>query len=269
MSSGKKLTYEEVKNYFEANDCTLLETEYKNARTKMKYRCTCGNISEIVLYSFKNGNRCQECGKKKISQRFHYSQEQASDKFAAIGCELIGKYKNAATKCKFRCHCGNIDEAIPNNIWRRKQCNKCGLKNRSGSNHYMWYEDREEFETRYTFKQRSYKLLKMALKVTGRVKNKKTAKLLGYDYKQLQEHITSHENWSNLKNEDWHIDHIFPIKAFLDYGISDLKLINALDNLQPLAANDNLCKNAKYNRTEFEKYLNNKGIDYETPDNGV
>jgi hypothetical protein len=31
-----------------------------------------------------------------------------------------------------------------------------------------------------------------------------------------------------------HVDHIFPIQAFLDHGILDLKTINALDNLRPM-----------------------------------
>jgi hypothetical protein len=104
----------------------------------------------------------------------------------------------------------------------------------------------------------------MVLNVTGRVKNKKSAKLLGYDYKQLQEHIENHPNWNLVKDGDWHIDHIFPIKSFLDYGISDLKVINDLDNLRPLAAKDNLFKNAKYDKDKFEIYLNSKGIRYET-----
>lgn len=49
----------------------------------------------------------------------------------------------------------------------------------------------------------------------------------------------------------WHLDHMFPIKAFADYKISDIKLINALDNLQPLSEADNLIKADKYSAEEF------------------
>jgi len=103
-------------------------------------------------------------------------------------------------------------------------------------------------------------MLQNVLKVTGRVKNKKTAAMLGYDYKQLQEHVRNHSNWNNLKNTSWHLDHIFPIKAFKDYGINDLTVINGLDNLQPLSQNINSSKNAKYNTTDFEQWLTKKGI---------
>jgi hypothetical protein len=55
--SGKKLTYESVKKYFEDQGCELLSTEYKNSRTKMIYCCSCGNESEILWSNFKKGNR--------------------------------------------------------------------------------------------------------------------------------------------------------------------------------------------------------------------
>jgi hypothetical protein len=107
------------------------------------------------------------------------------------------------------------------------------------------------------------------LNVTGRVKNKRSAEMLGYDYKQLQEHIIGHQSWPTLKDKAWHVDHIFPIKAFIDYGISDLKVINALDNLRPLGAIENMCKNASYDKNEFERYLRYKGVSYGPRSNGV
>jgi hypothetical protein len=58
----------------------------------------------------------------------------------------------------------------------------------------------------------------------------------------------------------WHTDHIFPIKAFLDYGIVDIKIINCLENLRPLDAKENLCKNAKYDKVLFEQWLQSKGV---------
>lgn len=61
----KKLTYEYVEKYFKEEGCKLLETEYKNNSTKMKYICTCGDINEISFDSFKQGCKCKKCGYKK------------------------------------------------------------------------------------------------------------------------------------------------------------------------------------------------------------
>jgi hypothetical protein len=46
---AKKLTYEEVYTRFKEQNCELLDKEYKNSRTKLKYKCSCGNISFILL----------------------------------------------------------------------------------------------------------------------------------------------------------------------------------------------------------------------------
>jgi hypothetical protein len=50
------------------------------------------------------------------------------------------------------------------------------------------------------------------------------------------------------------------MKAFVDHGIFDLKIINHLENLRPLDANENLCKNGKYDKDEFFKWLQQKGF---------
>lgn len=48
MGKSRFLTFNYVKEYFIKEECELLETEYINAKTKMKYICKCGNESSIV-----------------------------------------------------------------------------------------------------------------------------------------------------------------------------------------------------------------------------
>lgn len=52
-------------------------------------------------------------------------------------------------------------------------------------------------------------------------------------------------SWENYG--EWHIDHKKPIARFVSQGMYDLRLINALSNLQPLWAKDNISKGAKFN----------------------
>jgi hypothetical protein len=49
-------------------------------------------------------------------------------------------------------------------------------------------------------------------------------------------------SWAN--RSEWHIDHIKPLSLFAKEGVYDLNIINALSNLQPLWAKDNLEKHA-------------------------
>lgn len=261
MSSGIRLSYEEVKAAFRAQGCELLETEYKNARTKMKYRCLCGEVAEIKYDNFRSGNRCRKCGNKKNSEKQRLSHEIVAEYFKSQNCELLSTYESNLKPMEYRCECGTVAFINWNNFYTKgRRCWECGIKRRSGENHYDWREDRDALNNELLFRQRCYKLIKMVFNVTGRVKNDRTEHLLGYKYTELQEHIQRHPNWKHVKHEPWHIDHIFPIKAFIDHGISDLKIINGLDNLRPLAAKDNLCKNAKYDKDEFIKWLASKGI---------
>ena len=89
----------------------------------------------------------------------------------------------------------------------------------------------------------------------GEKKKDKTHKLLGYTPQQLQEHIQNHPNWNSVKDGDWHLDHIFPIIAFLEHGIKDISVICCLENLQPLSKKDNCKKNDNYDKKEFKRFL--------------
>jgi hypothetical protein len=54
----KKLKYEFVKDFFESQNCVLLETGYLGALQKMKYICQCGKESVISWSAFSKGDVC-------------------------------------------------------------------------------------------------------------------------------------------------------------------------------------------------------------------
>ena len=59
-----------------------------------------------------------------------------------------------------------------------------------------------------------------------------------------------------------HIDHIIPVVAFMNYGIFDLDVINADDNLRGISAKENLSKSGFYDNLIVEKYLISKEIQF-------
>lgn len=86
----------------------------------------------------------------------------------------------------------------------------------------------------------------MMLSESGR--KGRTEKCLGYTRHEFKRSMESKfkkgMTWDN--HGDWHVDHIKPVSLFVSEGVTDPKVINALDNLQPLWAKDNLSKGAKY-----------------------
>jgi hypothetical protein len=90
------------------------------------------------------------------------------------------------------------------------------------------------------------RLIKRTIKYLGTEKESTTIELLGYTPHHLKETIESKfqegMSWENYG--EWHIDHIKPISSF-DKS-ENPKVINSLDNLQPLWAFDNLSKGSKF-----------------------
>lgn len=78
-------------------------------------------------------------------------------------------------------------------------------------------------------------------------KNASTIDLLGYSPDQFRLHIESMwlegMNWEN--HGEWHVDHKIPLSIMIKRGEKDPSIINALSNLQPLWATDNMKKSAK------------------------
>ena len=63
----RKLRYEDVKKEFVEHGCVLLEEMYVRGDVPMKYKCVCGIEARICWDNFKQGQRCNECGKQKRS----------------------------------------------------------------------------------------------------------------------------------------------------------------------------------------------------------
>jgi len=76
----------------------------------------------------------------------------------------------------------------------------------------------------------------------------KAEELFGYTIDQLAQRIECQfkdgMSWEN--RSEWHIDHKKPVARFIKQGITEPKIINALSNLQPLWAKDNVKKGSKF-----------------------
>jgi len=256
-SNNQKYDYEYVKNYFESQRCSLISDAYKNSQQNLEYICKCGEHSSIRFAHFKQGVKCQKCRAKSNSERIRHKEEEIKIFCEQHGCNLLSfEIHNHKTRIKYRCKCGNISEAYFCNFKRYPNCKKCGSQKIAGDKCHRWNPDREAVATAKKYRKTCGRILRRALEATEQKKTDHTYTLLGYTSKDLQDHIRNHPNYKGDNN--MHIDHIFPIKAFLDHGIKDLKIINALNNLQPLPSDENLEKAYNYDEDEFLEWVNLK-----------
>ena len=72
-----KYNFEQVKKYFQDNDCELISENYINNHKLLDYICKCKNTSKISFKSFLDGQRCSKCAieKRKITNLKIYGNE--------------------------------------------------------------------------------------------------------------------------------------------------------------------------------------------------
>lgn len=95
----------------------------------------------------------------------------------------------------------------------------------------------EERKSREAIRQALKRFLHRSLKASGRKKCSRTEAALGYRVGDLMAHL-------GPRPADAHIDHIVPIAEFFRRGIFEPAVINALQNLRWLSADENRRKSA-------------------------
>ena len=254
-----KRTTEEVAEYFKKQGCKLMD-EYHGCMEPMDYRCKCGQYGTTTWNNFSRGKRCGHCAKQGPAKK--RSLKEVQKIFKDRECEFLDdEFRGIHYKHRYRCKCGREAEITFAAFYHQNQsCYQCGLEKNKNKGHHAWKADRQKKREDFLFRRKCYKALQSTLQATGKSKVGHTSDMLGYGPKELQEHVRQHPNWSKVKDASWHLDHIFPIQAFLEYDIHDIALINSLDNLRPITQRENNQKSAKYNKRAFHKWLKSKGV---------
>ena len=161
---------------------------------------------------------------------------------------------------KYKCKCGNMATKKLRHINSKLgvQCFDCSLHH--GESHHMWQQDREAIAMRIKVHDKCRAAVKYCLRKTGKIKRKSTRKYVSFSDADLINRLESFPHWETLKQTNWELDHIFPVKAFIDHHLYDLKLINSLDNLQPLTRKENLLKSDHYDKKQFANWLESKEV---------
>jgi hypothetical protein len=260
MPSGgsNKFTIEKARLVCEQQGFKLVAKEYKGNNVKMAVICSCQTPAEMRLSDIQNGHKCRKCRARKSSERNKTSDADISTFCQEKGCQFVRSWiQSKRTRIEYVCKCGKPYEAYWTNFQKCPNCKKCGSQKITGANCYMYDPDREAVAMRRKFRRVCDQHIRRFMKASGQKKTKHTHELLGYTPQQLQEHILNHPEMARC-GEDWHIDHIWPIQAFVDHGIFDLKLVNQLSNLRPMPGKANLSKADKYDEKEFVRWLNQR-----------
>ena len=119
--------WDEICDSFLERGLTLLEEKenYKSNKEPLKYKCKCGNISQISYSNLKkNKTGCNNCSIKNRSVDF----DRLKAYFEKCGCvPLISEdeYKNNTQNFDFICVCGTKDICSWKSFCKGKRCGNC------------------------------------------------------------------------------------------------------------------------------------------------
>lgn len=227
--------------------------------------CICCKLTKDFTEFHKNKSKkdglqdhCKECRKLKSEQnkekRSDYRKEwyqKNLDKVKSMENLRYHSNKNDINKKRKE----RYNQDVLNRVKIREQQKKYYENNKKlfSENAKLWVEKnkdrRNEISKKHYNKYKTLmicrRLIKRTIKFLGTEKESSTIEILGYSPSSLKETIESKfqegMSWENYG--EWHIDHIKPISSF-DKSESP-KIINSLENLQPLWAFDNLSKGSK------------------------
>lgn len=183
---------------------------------------------------------CSGCFKEKLKSKF--SVDNHRDDGLAAYC----------LSCKRGPKRGCRDTAITysREYYRKNRqailahCRSPEVRGRARSRFKERYESDAEFKAKVIMRAHLSSLLKK-VKVG---KNGSTSKVLGYSHLELKARVECQfqpgMSWDN--HGEWHIDHKIPVARFLERGETRPHIINALSNLQPMWAVENMRKGARW-----------------------
>lgn len=142
----RKLTFEDVQKIFEDKGFQLLDDVYKGTKNKLKYRCTCGNISYTTVDNVKRGRKCPDCGFKQQVDKQRLDSSIVHKYVNDQGCNVTTPYINYHSKMGFICTCGNTFTMSFAKFKQGARCPVCAIKRSADAKRLDSMYVKEQFE---------------------------------------------------------------------------------------------------------------------------
>ena len=204
------------------------------------------------------GDKCRKTNKLNWQRKYRGNKERVKENKNCKWCKKeFVSYQHSHVFCQIKC--GQTYRSRKNEVHGpRRVPRNCIICNQP----YMAYSPKHTHCSRKCYNKTRYSRpiermrnnirtsLRQSLRYHNVRKTNKTFALLGYTKNELKDYLESlfadGMSWDNTHL--WHIDHIRPISSFNFDSTEhpDFKKCWALDNLQPLWANDNLSKGDKW-----------------------
>lgn len=115
---AQRWTLARAKELFSSRGCKLLETEYVNDSTKMRYIATCGHEHSITLNNFSQGkgDLCVACRYAENGRKEQIGSEKITAYFEAAGCHVLKEANKVSENVRYIALCGHENEMTYNHF---------------------------------------------------------------------------------------------------------------------------------------------------------
>lgn len=218
---------------------------HRNIKSKDGFKTICKECRKVddVNYYLSVVKEFRNTDKKHLEYNRKYKEN--NEEFVS---ELKYKWSNSengkkSRKLYYQKNSESIKSKSRNNRIENIELHRSRDKDRNRKDYMSKYIKKYRSDNPHIFAWRS--LLLNTLKRLNTDKSSSTIEMLGYSSDDLKSHIeglfVDGMSWDNYG--DWHIDHKIPVSLFEKE--TDVSIVNALKNLQPLWAIDNLMKSNK------------------------
>lgn len=131
MGGRRKFSFEEVRDTFEKRGCKLLETEYINDRTPLRYVATCGHERLSTYNNFRHGkgDLCRDCRYAANGAKRSLGESVIRAAFENEGCRVLNSgFRRNTDPVRYIALCGHENELDYNHFVNQRSgrvCNKC------------------------------------------------------------------------------------------------------------------------------------------------
>lgn len=248
----QSLSYDEVKRYVTENsNSELLDTEYVNVNSKLKFKCKCGEIFFKSFYKFKNKSKtCKKCSYLEISISQTFTIDFVKSFIESNGCTLLSEiYKSSEEIIDIKCKCNNVYKTTFNSFknYNQIRCARCTRKMSKGEiliedflkNNNFEYIKQYKFEDLKADNGKHYLKFDFAI-----IKDDELIQLIEFDGKQHEKPIDfygGNKAFEVLKSNDRKKDEYCSNKGIKLHRIpyNEIKNINYILKNLLLVNNDN------------------------------
>lgn len=212
----------------------------------------CGALKEIKdFYSNGSGrirSSCKTCENESSKKRYHKNAESRKETVRRYRERDVEAYRSRARERR-----REDGERIRKREreYRAKNRDKAAASNkkwvesgRSAKWQNQYYHQVLKHREDHKVSSKARSMLRRVLLLCRNEKKNSSESMLGYKFEDLKNHLERNfsdgMSWDN--QGEWHIDHIIPVAEMIRLGITCPKKINALDNLRPVWAHENISK---------------------------